>query len=294
MRLLRWLGSIVVVATIFARALHAEPRPDAATIQKLIEAMREGALAYDSRLPDFICTQVTHREVRREAANQTQGITAGRRGGGGTGSMPATDTSWKPVDTIEEQLTYFSHRETYKLVATNGKKAGPDEQPEPGAASSGEFGSTLSGIFDPASHADFNWKRWDKVRGQPVYVFTFSIAKENSTAQLVAGRTKLIVAYHGLIFAERESNTILRLTTEAEIPPDFPLQHVIHELDYGPAMIAGERFVLPLHGEMQSQASESFINSGQMLGGSPLVSFRNRIDFKGYRKYGVDAVLKPE
>jgi hypothetical protein len=294
---LRMKSAVGYAAMAALASLHtlsaAEPPPDVATTEKLVAAMREAALAYDSRLPDFICTQITHREEMREPNTVTGVKTSGSRGGM---SLPAgaADSSWKSVDSMEQQLTYFGHRETYKLVAMNGKRVAPGQEPEKGLTSTGEFGSTLGGIFDPLSHAEFQWKRWDKLRGQSVFVFTYSIAKENSSSILAAGTSRLVVAYHGLIFVERETNSIVRVTTVAEVPQEFPLQNVTRELDYGRAAVGGQMFLLPLHSEMESRASEDFMQSGRLGGASPLVTLRNKIDFKAFRKYGVDSELKPE
>jgi hypothetical protein len=287
------IALLTCLIAISALLPGADGPPDAAETQKLIAAMREAALAYDSKLPDFICTQTTHRAVFREPNVLTGVKTSGQRGANLAGLNNA-EQGWKPMDSFEEQVTYFGHKETYKLVLMNGKRAKKDEAPPPGVASTGEFGSTLGGIFDPRSHADFQWKRADKLRGKSVYVFSFSVAKENSAAEIAAGPTKLVVGYHGFLFADRDANTMMRVTTEAEIPPDFPMQHVTHLLDYGEAVIAGEHYLVPLHSEMESRVSQDFANYGKTGGNSPLLTFRNKIDFKEYRKYGVEATLKPE
>ena len=160
--------------------------------------------------------------------------------------------------------------------------------------SSGEFGSALSGIFDPRSHADFEWKRWDTLRSQPVYVFAYRIAKENSVSQLDAAGVRVVVGYHGLVFADRNTRQVMRVTTEVESPRDFPLRTVVKVLDYGQALIAGEHFLVPLHGEMEMRTSTDFMQYGRLGGNSPDVTLRNDTDFRAYRKYGVETTLKPE
>jgi hypothetical protein len=271
----------------------AEAPPDAATVEKLLATMRDAAKAYDSKLPDFICTQITRRETRREV-EQIGGVRTSGRGGASIPGAGGSDGNWKALDSIEQQLTYFGHKETYKVVAVNGRPVKSDKAADTGMTSSGEFGSTLGGIFDTLSHAEFKWDRWDKLRGVPVYVFSYSITKENSNAMLSAGPARVVAAYHGLIFVDREAGTIARVTTAADVPPDFPLQNVTHVLDYGIATIAGERFLLPLRSEMESRATKEFVDNGRIGGSSPLVTFRNTIDFKGYRKYGVESVVRPE
>ena len=285
------IGTLALFA--IAGSAGAAAPPDGMALEKTIAAMRESALAFDAHLPDFICTQVTHREVKREAL---AGLPVGARLSGSRGSTPATgtETGWKSVDSIEEQLTYFGHKESYKLVSLNGKRVKPGEEPDTGLKSSGEFGSTLGGIFDPLSRAEFKWKRTGKLRGQTVNVFEYSIAQTNSSSQLSAGSERVTVGYHGLLFVERESNAVIRVTTEAEVPADFPLQNVKRELDYGRANVGGQEYLLPLHSQTESRASEDFMQSGRTGGNSPLVTLRNTIDFKSFRKYGVDSELKPE
>ena len=158
--------------------------------------------------------------------------------------------------------------------------------------STGEFGTTLSQIFDPESRADFEWKRWDTVRGRHVSVFAFKVDKSNSQSELVTPMARAVVGYHGLIFADRETDAVLRVTTEAEAPADYPLQDTSHKLEYGLVTIGGEQFMLPLQGEMQFRASQDFVEYGRLGGNSRQVQLRNRVDFKGYRRYTADSELK--
>ena len=49
-----------------------------------------------------------------------------------------------------------------------------------------------------------------------------------------------------------------------------------------------------MHGEMQMSVRKDYAEKGRLGGTSPLLPFRNTIDFRSYRKYSADAVLKPE
>lgn len=160
--------------------------------------------------------------------------------------------------------------------------------------STGEFGTTLNAVFDPETKTQFEWKKWDTLRGQPVYVFSFRVDKARSQAQLDVPSSSIVVGYHGLVYAHRETKMVLRLTTEAEPTKDFPLQDVTHLLDYGNAEIAGQQFWLPLHGEMQTRMSEDFMKYGREDGHSRQVFLRNLVDFREYRKYTADSQLKAE
>lgn len=273
----------------------AADEPDLAQQAGIIAAMRENALAFDRNLPNFICSQLTHREMRREPdlALGVRSSGSGRQAGAGVIQSGGTG-QWEPLDNYEQQLSYFDHREKYLLVKKNGKRAGKGEDTPGGFSSSGEFGSTLTHIFEAESMTDFEWKRADTLRGHQVYVFTFKIAKEHSAVQLTAADQTVVVGYHGLLYSDRDTKAIMRVTTEAEIPPDFPLQGVTHILDYGQFTIGDSQYLLPLHAEVQSRASEEFMRTGRTGGNSKQASLRNTVDFSGYRKYSAEATLKPE
>ncbi len=270
----------------------AQPAPDAAEQARILAEIRAAARAYVKNLPDFICAQVTNREIALVVENTFAGVreSAGSRSNLNHLSVGRPQTS----DNIEEQLTYFDGRENYQLLKVNGKRPKAGETRPPGVSSTGEFGSTLDAIFDPESKTEFEWKRWETLRGQTVHVFSYRVDKSHSTSQLDVPGTSIVVGYHGLVFADRDSKMVMRLTTEAEAPKDFPLQDVKHQLDYGLVAISGPRFLLPLHAGMQSQMSEEFLKYGRLGGRSRQVQIRNETDFREYRKYTAESELKTD
>src|SRR6202023_1801497 len=71
----------------------AEAPPDSIEQKKVLADAAEFVLHHEINLPNFICTQVT------------------RRFEDATGR----DT-WRPIDIIVERLTYFDHKEDYRVV----------------------------------------------------------------------------------------------------------------------------------------------------------------------------------
>lgn len=281
-----------VLACLLAGAVCAQAPPDAAEQSKVLAELRSYAEAYTTNLPNFICSQVTRREVVLAPSEANAAVRESPRGRGNSGLDNLRDL--KSTDTFEEQLSFFGRQESYQLQKVNGKKQKPGEPRPPGMTSTGEFGTTLRAVFDPQSKTEFEWKKWDTLRGQQVSVFAFHVEQRYSQAQMEVPSRSVVVGYRGLVYASREGNIVLRLTTEAEPPKDFPLQDVTHLLDYGPVEIAGEHFMLPLHAEMQTRMSEDFMKYGREGGNSKQVFLRNEADFRGYRKYSAESVLKAE
>jgi hypothetical protein len=281
-----------MLAVLIPALACAQAPPDAAEQAKVLAGLRAYAEAYTNNLPNFICFQVTRREVVEAPNTQVGGVRESSPGRGNLGLANLRER--KSTDTFEEQLSFFGHQEAYQLLKVNGKKQKPGEPRPPGMTSTGEFGTTLQGVFDPQSKAEFEWKKWDTLRAQPVSVFAFRVLQQNSQAQMEVPSRRVVVGYRGLLYASREDNIVLRLTTEAEPPKDFPLQDVTHLLDYGPVEIAGQHFILPLHAEMQTRMSEDFMKYGRESGNSKQVYLRNQVDFREYRKYTAESVLKAE
>jgi hypothetical protein len=189
--------------------------------------------------------------------------------------------SWLLSDSIKEQLTYFDHHESYKVLMVNDQMAANrDHMKLGGAVSSGEFGSLMYGIFDPESHAEFKWERWATWGGRRTAVFAYRVPLASSRYQIEhssSGRT-IMAGYHGLVFANRDTNRIMRITAECdEIPADFPIQEVKIDLTYDMIKIADQEFVLPVKYEIHSREGKFLV--------------WNEADFRLYRKFGAEASI---
>ena len=236
----------------------APPPPAPAEQAKILKAIREAALAYSENLPNYICTQVTERRVD-----------------------PTGSGDWRKQDTIQEQLSYNDHQENYKVVMINDRLALDKKHDQlGGATSSGEFGSILRSIFDPASETEFEWARLVRLArpgGERVAnAFTFRVRQPLYTIQHPS-RT-IAVGYHGTIWADRETSSILRIKFECDgIPAAFPIGSVSLDLNYDFVEFAGQRYALPLMSEIRSQEGR-------------LASW-NQARYANYRKFGADATI---
>jgi len=247
------------------KALPSFPSPPGPTMDELraaLEAARRKALSYTATLPDFICTET----VRRYDDNLSWGRST-------------------LLDTLTVQLTYFEHREKYKLAAVNGRASKLSYEDVSGAWSKGEFGSMLLDVFSPASRAVFAWSDWITLRKRPAYVLSFRIEAKNSryrlyVAQATRANDSVAVGEHGLVYIDRETRDVMRLESEADsIPGGFALAAATRTLDYGLAEVGGRTFLLPLRAEV-----------AMTLQARPLMD-RNELDFGGYRKFAGESTI---
>ncbi len=249
-----------------AKPVVAPPKPAApvlappptAEINNVISKAREYALAYDKGLPNFICVQVTRRFFD-----------------------PAGLELWNKLDTVTAKLSYFDHKEQKQVMFVNNKYVDMDySKLGGGATSTGEFGSLMREIFEPASEALFGWERWGTLRGRLHYVLNYRVLQSKSKWTIHHGTSgkEIVPAYHGLIFVDKDYLSVSRIVMEAEdIPPDFPVQLAKTQLDYDFTDIGGQPYLLPLRSELR-------MRDGKIL-------VKNEAEFRTYRKFGADTSI---
>ena len=229
-----WCALILVAATGFA-----QPNPpDDETQKKIIAETTAKALAYSKELPDFVCRQVTRRNEDAKGTNQ-----------------------WRTFETINEQLTFVNHKETYRMIAVNGKKTSSEQNRPAGMMQSNEFADFLSWIFDPKAKAEINWSNWEALRGHRVHVLGFRVKQENSQFVLSKGKGQQVTAgFFGVISVDSESGSILKLGIVAtDIPATFPIQGVAVELSYEFSKIGDHYYLLPLRADLHSKEGKTLI-----------------------------------
>ena len=138
---------------------------------RVLEIVRSSALQYSQNLPNFICTQITHRTVSADV-NFGTSFNGASSTLGGTGIPVASRGQGGVNDVIEEQLTYFDEFEHYEVVTVNGKKAGRKRAHGIWRGHQcRRIRNSLHNLFDPRSHATFSWDKAAKSGGRN---FTFS------------------------------------------------------------------------------------------------------------------------
>jgi hypothetical protein len=231
-----------------ANAQQLEPEQAA-----LLEQAREAALRYSDSLPDFICTEV----VRRAQDPQGNG-------------------RWRSLDTLTVKLSYFGHKEDYKLMQINAKPTMLDFLHVGGSLSTGEFGTRLFSLFDTRSHGEFHWKGWTTLRKRRVARFAYRVERAHSIfliqyGDIPGGPNSIIVPYHGEVYVDEDTHLVLRMTQQAEIPLGFPINANESTIDYEFAAVGASQYLLPTHAYIKTR-------SGRFLS-------ENNVEFREYRKF---------
>ncbi|MCI0418249.1 MAG: hypothetical protein L0312_03330, partial [Acidobacteria bacterium] len=192
-------------------ALHApapENSPSASTNAveanwpKFLDSVRAKAIAYNDELPNFICTQVTQRSARY---------------------FPG---GWRSVDNFVAELTYFEKKEHYKiLTVANQATTTATMENLSGTRSTGEFGTSLRSLFDPATNANFRLEGREQTNGRETIRLGYQVARETSSRTINYNNERTIItAYRGRCWIDPQSYQVVRLEDKAiNIPPDFPI-----------------------------------------------------------------------
>jgi hypothetical protein len=243
--------------------------PDPAEQSRVLEAVRDYALNYTARLPDFMCTQVTERTY-----------------------FPNANLRERPLhDAIEEQLTFAGHKESYTVTKINGSAVTNVRHGQfGGILSSGEFGTLLSHTFDPNTGTDFRWDRWATQKGRRMYVFAFRVPQPKGYA-LVESKRTLLAAYKGLVYADPQTGAVWRIEMQCDVPKDSEYKELDLTLDFRPTDVAGHEYVLPFHYHMHSRKVVPSDATSTLISTHVVSETTNEADYKAYRRFAADSSI---
>jgi hypothetical protein len=139
----------------------------------------------------------------------------------------------------------------------------------------GEFGAAISGLFRPASKADFKWKQTGMLEDGAVQVFDYRVARENSSFNLRGSPIDVItVGYHGEVIIDSTTRSVRRITQVVdEVPEKFPIQGVSASIDYDYVVINDHDYMLPIGAQVITKTGRRELEM-------------NEIVYRGFRRFG--------
>jgi hypothetical protein len=220
-----------------------------------IEAVREYALSYTRHLPDYTCTQTTHQVT---SLGQPQKV------------LSNTVT--------EEQLSFVDGKEVRRIMRIDGLPPSAEAAGHPAGMSRGEFGNFLDVIFEPSTAADLRWDRAATLNKRKVDVLSFHVPRTPGYT-LSGSRGTVQVPFEGFVYADAETHAVLRIQMKCTgIPDNSQYQAVDLTLDYKPAQVAGQEFILPSHYVLNLR--------------TPAFNAANEAEFTAYRRFSANATIQ--
>jgi hypothetical protein len=264
--------------------------PDDATQQRMLEAARSYVARTLPQLPNLLAI----RSIRRYD-DSPQEL---KKGG-----WPVR-LGLHLVDTSNREISVWDER---------GSLPSAVWREQSGLVSNGEFGSTLGMILADTTKEKVTWSHWEQFAGDPAAVFQYSVPKLTSSYEVtgyqrpvaefanLTGRqgvagigpqlsshssdfTPTITkpGYHGSLWLDPATGTILRITLEADAKGGAPFQRASILVEYGPVEIGDSRFICPVRSVALYEATAS----AQANLSDAAAEWLNIVLFTGYHRFG--------
>ena len=301
---LRLLGDQSAFLEPVASESSPKAAPDAATQQQMVTAARNYVAQTLPRLPNFLATRTINRYDDSPFALKK-------------GEWPVR-AGMHLVDTSSREISVRDERENQP--PTQGSAVW---QQQLGLISGGEFGTTLGMILTDTMQGKIEWSHWEDA-AKPVAVFRYSVPGSASHFELISalkreaavegfaapagGRGTASIqtrpnanpsritmvrtrpAYHGYIWVDPESGTVLRITMEAELKESDPFKRAAMLVSYGPVQIGDAKFICPVRSLALSMAA----GDSQDSSGDAPTRWLNETLFIGYHRFASTMRVIPD
>lgn len=244
-----------------ASELPAKEAPDNAAQQTILAAARSYVALILPRVPELLARESTLRYD-----NSPQMPTAG---------------GW-PVRAGLHLVDHSSREVSIATEQSAPAQASAEWRDRTGLVSGGEFASTLSMIVSDTAHGKIGWSRWEQTSAGLCAVFHFAVPKSASHFDIVGtferqapvvgvpthvGGTRGWITvdaqpngtpdsnisivrsrpgYHGSLWLDPESGTVLRITIEADGSDSEEFQRAAIMVQYGAVEIGGIKYTCPV------------------------------------------------
>lgn len=234
------------------------PPPSASDQRVLLARVRQEALRYQRELPDFLCTQLTTREI----------------------DASGTGKHWKRRDTLEVEDVYVSGFVNHKLILLNGTAPHKSYQQLTGFLSETvlhSVGFLPAWLFGPQSKTQFDWVRESTLDGRRVQVFSVHLPPSDSKLTISTQRHSFVAGVEGLIYVDALAAVVRRFEIRMDLPAASAIQEADLDIDYARVDISGRQFFLPLKFEVRARFGTSLV--------------KNDTEVVRYQKYAAETTI---
>jgi hypothetical protein len=276
-----------------AEQIPPDATPDGTAAHQMLAHIVNYVNTTVRQLPNLIATRDTTGYEDRPAEDIVQE----------TASVSLSSLPLHVVGRSSVTVTYRDRKEVVDEGAAKVKKSGPAVH---GLETGGVFGPILSVVVADAMKGKITWGRWEMGAAGPEAVFHYAVTKEESDYKVqfccvsagidssAGGQTDWqvfseLVAYHGEIAFDPVTGAILRITLEAEMPPNEIVAKAGLLVEYAPVEIAGKTYTCPVKSVSILKAHSEQPSMGMHMASSykgPGKTFLNEVAFGQYRRFG--------
>jgi hypothetical protein len=273
--------------------ISADPTPSPADTRQMLVKVVNYVNTSLRQLPNFIATRRTTGFEDRPKEDIQE-------------STAVVSLSYLPLHFVGESSASVTYRD-HKEIEDQAPKKGPASGKRIGGlVSAGEFGPILSTVLADALKGKITWARWERTSDTAEAVFHYEIAGGNSHYHVrfccivngysADGQADMQVfdeqaSYHGEIAFNPGDGSILRITVEADMPPQGLVPKAGMAIQYASVEIAGKAYICPTRSvsflDAHVSRPQGMFSSAMYKG--PTKTYLNDVEFGAYRRFGSES-----
>ena len=206
-----------------ASELPATAAPGDDAQRRMLEAMRSYVAQTLPRLPGFLATRTINRyddspwAITRESSPVRAGLHL--------------------VENSSREVHVFDERENKPPAQGAAVRLG-----QIGLMAGGEFNAALGMVVEDTAQGTVTWSHWEETAEGTYAVFKYSVLQTASHYEFIGARP----GYHGAIWLDPATGTILRITIEAEPNDITAFKQAGILLQYGAIELGSKEFICPV------------------------------------------------
>jgi hypothetical protein len=291
-----------------ADALPARPAPEQSVQKAIVARAIDYMLHAVASLPNFLATRVTEHYV--DTLRGLEGQVSEARGGLFLMNTYSAPIAFRDGRESDDPALLASAEFADRKSRSKDAIGPPAQSAELGMSSWGDFGPILAVVLLDSAHGKLDWARWETEDGKPVAVFQFAVDRAASHYQVnycceassstvdyknsSANDRRLSVvalkpAYHGRLEVDPDTGAVLRISVEADLRKEDPIQRASLMVEYARVQIGAGKFLCPTRSVSITYSRTEFESHGTLESTNRLQL--NDVEFTGYHRFGSEATL---